>query len=277
VDTLITARKLSLPLETAAEMAGVSPELAQLWLDEGRRMATRLAAGPGPARPAHNSYQRRLLEFAEQWDRALAGTLAVLRGYMMGHAKRDPKACAALLMSLERDYTERKTKRLPGARPRDLAEEYAPLDLADPRAQRVTKLTHTAADGSTTTAEVTEDAPIDDRSDAEVEYYALHGEWPEETEQPPAAEEEAIDTEGEDVAGDEVQDELAAALAAGRDPEAPPPPPALARINPLGELRELPGWQQEVTDAAPAPAPAAAPATVPDYPRLRRIDPLAGR
>lgn len=274
VQTLVAARKLALPLETAAEMAGVAPDLALLWLTEGRRLLERRRAGPS-ARAQLAPYRQRCLDLAEGWDRAVAGTVALLRGYMLTHAKRDAKACALLLGSLERDYAERQAQRkgAPLGELVELEEALVPLELEPPRAAaagRTTRITHKAADGSTTTLEHHDN--FDDRTDEDLDHYAAHGIWPEERALPVV-----IDAEGELLEEDDAGaplpeaehvDDLAEDLAAA-------PTMQGQRIDPREGLRELD--RAELIERIMAPP---APQELPEQPvfePLPRIDPLAGR
>jgi len=311
VETLIGARRVGLPLETAAAMAGVDLEVAATWLKHGREL------GKLGARKASQPYLEMCRELAVEWDKAIPGLVAVLRGYMLGHAKRDPKACVQALASYEREYVERRRRahrpapELPAHLAElgeDLFEPFVPLELAPPgsgAAPRSAKFTRTNPDGSSTSVELTEgEGELDERSDEDLEHYATHGLWPEEVSRPHVelGEGGLIDAEGEPVALEQVLDqaaELEQALAGELTPTRPSarpgkPPPAAAgagpgprpapapmptpphaplrRLDPLAGLRDTGPTGQVIDAAAAAPASSA-----PEAPTLRRVDPLEGR
>lgn len=299
IGTLIAARKVGLPLSSAAEMAGIPPDFVQTWLTYGRR-ADQLGA-----RKSSAPYIELCRDFARQWDTALIGTIALLRGYLIGHAKRDPKACVQALTTYEREYAQRKGRRALASSSEldETAEPYQPLDLVQPQPPGKAKLTHTAADGSSTSVEFSDggfDSEMDGRTDAELEHYADHGYWPhEEPKSPP------IDTTAEDVEPDlEVEEEIARLQGAAkregepdertvaanpiRPPDGPqrpftgpiqvaapvalPPPPA----RPLKRLEPAEGLAEAEPVVPTAVEPAKAP-KVPAFVPLKRVDPEAMR
>lgn len=283
VESLLRAREVALPLETAAQIAGAPIETVEAWLDEGRRLRTlarRRAAMP---------YAELCRELADGWDAAVATIVMNLRTFLLEHAKRDPKTCIQVLTSYEREFLNWRRDRLleqPEGLSHDRAEQFVPLELAMPGAGggRHARFTRTDPDGSTTTAELSEqpfDAELRDHSEEDLEYYASHGRWPHE-DAPPTA----IDTDGEETEAaepyPEIEEEIARLQAAGPpEPDviteapapAPPPkqvvikPPPLRKIDPQAALIELPGPEEirSVEDPKKGIAPPAAP--------LRRIDP----
>jgi hypothetical protein len=211
VQTLVAARKVGLPLAMAAEMAGISPELAQLWLSYGRQMQSL-----GQKEPT-TKYGRDCRAFAREWDTAVVGLIAVMRGYMVQHAKKDPRACAQALSSFEREYQQRRHRRasLPDYAQHvsqvgeDLAEPFAPLELSAGAPQRPppqARFSHVNPDGSRTDVAFGQGLgpdsftdEMDGRTDEELEYYAQHGSWPHEAPVRP------IDTTAEEVPDDLVE------------------------------------------------------------------------
>jgi hypothetical protein len=281
---MINARKLGMPLALAAEMVSVPADIAQLWLNEGRRLLDLGRSTGRKLTSAAEGYRRRCIELARGWDSASAGTIVVLRGLLFDHARKDPKVCAQYLAVFEREYDARQPE--PQGREGDLAEAFKPLSLPELGGGRgagggaAVRLTHTAADGSRTTAELGVDE-FDDRSDEELEYYANHGVWPAVARALPAG--AVIDTEGEEEHEPEPTEALAEELAAelaGTAPEEPSPATPMAweeqRRRTIDALREL--GQREVVESAPAqPEPEPEPPASAPFPHLRRVDPLARR
>lgn len=272
VDTLLKAREVGLPLETAANIAGAPIDLVEHWLEEGRRLRT-LAR-----RKAAMPYAEHCRALAAGWDSAIGALVMNLRTYLLEHAKRDPKTCVQVLTSYEREYLQAQHRRaleLPAGLTHDRVERFVPLELAVASGGGGVRarLTRTEADGSTTTAEVTQvfDEELRDHSDEELDYYAIHGRWPDEVHTPPT-----LDTEAEDVAGETADPDIEAEIArlqglnrpadapAEADaPEAPPPPPAkkkvvivkpppLRKIDPHADLVEL--TQPEEVKTVPDPS-----------------------
>lgn len=281
---------MGLPLEVGAQIANISPELAQEWLSEGRRLRS---LGKTPSAHAYNQQCRQL---ADDYDAAGGVLVQQLRSYMLVHAARDPKACAQLLESVERDFAAHLIRRqalsapppieltaadqaqyAALARQPDLAEPFVPLGLIASATTRTAKFTQTRADGSSATAEFSEqssaeaalEAELAEQSDEALEYYAIHGQWPHDAPRPRQdLDDEVIDALGEVVEVEPDLGELEHALAG--DDEAPGGPPVASR---RGQAKS------KATARPPAPPPAVpppAPPPTPPAPALRRVDPSAG-
>ncbi len=310
VQTLVSARKVGLPLAMAAEMAGIAPELAELWLVTGRRLNALREKQP----TAH--YMRVCRDFAREWDTAVVGLIAVMRGYMVQHAKKDPKACIAALASFEREYVQRRRRisttpayeqQLAQLGP-DLAEPFAPLELSQGQPPRPTgaRISHINADGSRTTAEFTGvdsmGDEMDGRTDEELEHYAVHGTWPHEAPQRP------IDTTAEELdellPEGEVEEEIARLQGALKgegepghtdtrpNPIRPPAGPERPFVGPLQQAapivavapparplrrRNPEDGMAELTDPVATVPPPPKPPKVPTFTPLPRLDPDAVR
>lgn len=306
VKAMVKARALGLPLSTAAEIVGVSPEMAQKWLSTGRMHRSY------PNQDALGSYNTLARSFAIQWDAAAASTLLTLRDYMLEHAKKDPRACAEMLAAYEGEYRAR------GATVRhqldsgatlaqvELAEPHVPLQLPGITSQRggsTKRFSVTNPDGSSASAEFTDPSPgaradgsppagsdpwdedNEHRSIEDLEHYAEHGRWPEEM---PKL---VIDTEGEDVNEQAEADPAAAAELVRElqgtlyDPDAPAPgapqpsPPAArppASVTSLPRIDVPQPIPEGVVKVESHQEPQRIQIVAPAAP-LRRYDPMAGR
>lgn len=313
VQTLVSARKVGLPLAMAAEMAGISPDLAQLWLSYGRQMASL-----GKKEPT-TKYGRDCRHFAHEWDTAVVGLIAVMRGYMVQHAKKDARACAQALSSFEREYVQRRHRRasLPDYAQHvsqvgeDLAEPFAPLELAanaPPRPPQA-RFSHVNPDGSRTDVAFGQGLgpdsftdEMDGRTDEELEFYAVHGTWPHEEPVRP------IDTTAEEVPDDmvegEVEEEIARLQGAlkgelgpggtdsGPQPIKPPEGPVRPFVGPVQQAaavvvpppparplrrRDPEEGLAELTDPVAVVPPAPKAPKVAAFVPLPRLDPDAAR
>lgn len=247
VAKLRATAQLGLPLEIAALASEIDPETAQRWIEVGRAVI-RQGRGHGNL----NEQERLCAEVAKGWDPGLAKLIVMLQGYQLAHAKKDPAICKQMLEAAQDEHSRRKTRReQAGLRARN-------LDLSKDN-QIPMVGTPLANVGMSDDGEY-----FEGRSTEDLEYYALHGRYPDEEPKPIV-----IDVDAEELEMD--NPDLAAEL--GTPGAAEEIDLARQNLNVLPNgLVEMPNGQSEHVQTVTQPRVVNQAAPVPAAPPLRVVD-----